>query len=182
MKKYFILYKTFLLFLIAFFFTYIFLTVFYQEYLNSFGGNKLDFITRMVAANTSQFLHFFGFNFKIEENLSHSFIKLIFNHKYVARIIECFNAVIVIILFVSFVVSFSGKLKPTLLFIFGGSLFIYILNVIRIALLCVLMFHFPKQENFLHGVLFPLFIYGVVFILWGIWVLKFSKYASNNTK
>ncbi len=181
MKKYFILYKPFLLFLTTFFFTYIVMTVLYQEYLNSFGENKLDSITRMVATNTSQFLHFFGFNFKIEENLSQSFIKLIFNQKYVARIIEGCNAVSVIILFVSFVVSFSGKLKPTLLFIFGGSLLIYVLNVIRIALLCVLMFYFQKQEKFLHGVLFPLFIYGVVFILWVIWVRKFSKYASKNT-
>ncbi|MFE3866954.1 exosortase family protein XrtF [Flavobacterium sp. LS2P90] len=182
MKKYFILYKPFLLFLTTFFFTYIVLTVLYQEYLNSFGENKLDAITRMVAKNTDQLLHFFCFNFSIQENPSHSFIKLIFNQKYVARIIEGCNAVSVIILFVSFVVAFSGKLKPTLLFIFGGSLLIYVLNVFRIALLCVLMFHFPKQEKFLHGVLFPLFIYGVVFILWVIWLRKFSKYASKDTK
>jgi exosortase family protein XrtF len=158
------------------------LTVLYQEYLNSFGEDKLDSITKMVGENADQLLHFFGFNFSIGENQSHSFIKLIFNQKYVARIIEGCNAVSVIILFVSFVVSFSGKLKPTLFFIFGGSLLIYVLNVIRIALLCVLMFHFPKQEKFLHGVLFPLFIYGVVFILWVVWVRKFSKYASKNTK
>lgn len=182
MKKYFILYKPFLLFLATFFFTYIVLTILYQEYLNSFGENKLDAITKMVGNNTNQLLHFLGFNFSIEENQSHSFIKLIFNQKYVARIIEGCNAVSVIILFISFVIAFSGKLKATLFFIFGGSLLIYILNVIRIALLCVLMFHFPKEEKFLHGVLFPLFIYGVVFILWVIWVRKFSKYASKNTK
>lgn len=182
MKKYFILYKPFLLFLTTFFFTYVILAVLYQEYLNSFGVNKLDTITRMVSKNTEQLLHFLGFNFAIEENSAQSFIKLIFNQKYVARIIEGCNAVSVIILFVSFVVSFSGKVKPTLLFIFGGSVFIYVLNVIRIALLCVLMFNFPKQEKFLHGVLFPLFIYGVVFILWVVWVRKFSKYASKNTK
>jgi len=182
LKKYFILYKPFLLFLTTFFFTYIVLTVLYQEYLNSFGENKLDFITRMVGKNTNQLLRFFGFNFSIEENQTQPFIKLIFNQKYVARIIEGCNAVSVIILFVSFVVSFSGKLKPTLFFIFGGSLLIYVLNVFRIALLCVLLFHFPKQEKLLHGVLFPLFIYGVVFILWVIWVRKFLKDASKNTK
>jgi hypothetical protein len=38
---------------------------------------------------------------------------------------------------------------------------------------------FPGQVSFLHGVLFPLFIYGVVFILWVIWVSKFSLYAKN---
>ena len=107
---------------------------------------------------------------------------MIYNQKYVARIIEGCNAVSVVILFISFVVAFSGKLKPTLLFIFGGSLFVYVLNVVRIAILSVLMFHFPKQEPFLHGVLFPLYIYGVVFILWLIWVRKFSRYASKDIK
>lgn len=182
LKKYFIRYKPFLLFLGTFFFTYIVLTLLYHGYLNSFGENKLDTITRLVGENTNQLLRFFGVNFTIEENQSHSFIKLIYNQKYVARIIEGCNAISVIILFVSFVVSFSGKLKPTLLFIFGGSLFIYVLNVIRIALLCVLMFYFPNQKQILHGVLFPLFIYGVVFILWVIWVRNFSKYASKNIK
>jgi membrane protein CcdC involved in cytochrome C biogenesis len=46
-------------------------------------------------------------------------------------------------------------------------------------MLSVLMYHFPGQVSFLHGVLFPLFIYGVVFILWVIWVSKFSLYAKN---
>jgi exosortase family protein XrtF len=78
--------------------------------------------------------------------------------------------------------SFSGKLKTTFFFVFGGSLLIYVLNVLRIAALSALIFYFPKQEPFLHGVLFPLYIYGVVFILWLIWVRKFSRYASKNTK
>jgi membrane protein CcdC involved in cytochrome C biogenesis len=46
----------------------------------------------------------------------------------------------------------------------------------RIAMLSVLMYHFPGQ-CLSCGVLFPLFIYGVVFILWVIWVSKFSLYA-----
>jgi hypothetical protein len=37
------------------------------------------------------------------------------NHKLCRRIIEGCNAISIIILFISFVVSFSGKLKPTLL-------------------------------------------------------------------
>jgi len=88
----------------------------------------------------------------------------------------------VIILFVSFVIAFSGKTKTTILYVMGGSLLIHILNVVRIALLCILMYYFPKQEHFLHGVFFPLFIYGVVFILWVIWVNKFSFYAKKTIK
>jgi len=179
LKKYFIRYKPFLLFLTKFFLTFIIFTVLYQGFLGSFEDNKIDSITKLVARNTEQLLGLFHADVSLEENKAETFIKLLYNQKYVARMIEGCNAISIIILFISFVVSFSGKLKPTLLFIFGGNVVIYILNVMRIALLTVLMYHFPKQEPLLHGVLFPLFIYGVVFILWVIWVRKFSLYAKN---
>ena len=182
MKKYFILYKPFLLFLGTFFLTYILLTFLYQQYLNSFEENKIDSITRMVSENTQQVLQLFTDESSIEESVEHSYMKLFYEQKYVARIVEGCNAISVIILFISFVIAFSGKLKITLLFIFGGSLLIYVLNVVRIAVLSALIFYFPKKESFLHGVLFPLFIYGVVFLLWLIWIRKFSKYASKDSK
>ncbi len=161
---------------------YIVLTFGYQYYLNSFEVNKTDSITRMVSYNTEQVLGLFDDGSSVKESDTHPFMKLFYKQQYVARIVEGCNAVSVIILFISFVVAFSGKLQTTLLFIFGGSLLIYSLNVLRIALLSVLIFYFPKQEPFLHGVLFPLYIYGVVFMLWLIWVRKFSKYASKNSK
>ncbi|WP_426095933.1 exosortase family protein XrtF [Flavobacterium sp. DSR2-3-3] len=178
MKKYFILYRPFLLFLGTFFLTYIALTFLYQQYLNSFEENKIDSITRMVSENTGQVLHLFTDEYSIEESVEQPYMKLFYEQKYVARIVEGCNAISVIILFISFVVAFSGKLQATLLFIFGGSLLIYALNILRIAALSALIFYFPKQEPFLHGVFFPLYIYGVVFILWLIWVRKFSRYAS----
>lgn len=136
----------------------------------------------MVGRNTEQVLRLFTDGSGIEESTTHPYIKLIYNQQYVARIVEGCNAISVIILFISFVAAFSGKLKTTLLFIFAGSLLIYVLNVLRIATLSALIFYFPEQESFFHGVVFPLYIYGVVFILWLIWVNKFSKYASKTTK
>lgn len=181
MKKYFILYKPFLLFLATFFLTYIVMTFLYQHYLNSFAANKIDSITRLVSKNTEQILLLFNNGSGIEESETHPYVKLFYNQKYVAIITEGCNAISVIILYISFVIAFSGKFKTTLLFIFGGSLLIYLLNILRIAFLSALIFYFPKQAPFLHGVIFPLYIYGVVFILWLIWVRKFSKYAAKDT-
>lgn len=171
-----------MLFLGTFFLTYIVLTFLYQRYLNGFEENKIDAITTMVSYNTQWVMQLFNDQSFIEESATHPYMKLFFNDKYVARIVEGCNAISVIILFISFVMSFSGKLKTTFFFVFGGSLLIYVLNVLRIAALSALIFYFPKQEPFLHGVLFPLYIYGVVFILWLIWVRKFSRYASKDTK
>jgi exosortase family protein XrtF len=147
--------------------------------LNSFNENEVDGITEMVARNTEQFAQFSGIDVTTKESPTESYIRLYYKQQYMARIIEGCNAISVVILFVSFVASFLGRLKSTLLFIFGGSLLVYFLNIIRIAMLSVLMYHFPEYQHFLHGVVFPLFIYGVVFLLWVLWVIKFSSYVNN---
>lgn len=153
----------------------------YQGFLGSFGEDNIDSITELVAENTKQLLTLFDADSDIIKNDSEPYIRLVYKQEYVARMIEGCNAVSIIILFISFVVSFSVRIKPTVLFIVVGSMIIYLLNVARIAILCVLIYLFPKQQTLLHGVFFPLFIYGVVFILWVIWVNKFSLYAKNTT-
>ncbi len=153
------------------------LTVLYKLYLNSFETTNIDGITNFAGHNVDQLMRWFNCDIKIFKSISKPYLEVWYNQKYTLRIIEGCNAVSVLILFVSFVIAFSGKFKTTLLFIISGVLLIYILNVIRIALLTILLFYFPEKEHILHGVLFPLIIYGLVFILWIIWVNKFSKYA-----
>ena len=145
--------------------------------MSRFDTHAVDGITELVAKNTVQLVTLFEADFYIKQILNTSYIMFYYNQQAVARMIEGCNAISVIILFISFVVSFSGKLKSTLLFILGGSVFVYILNVIRIALLCLALYWFPEQQSLLHEIVFPLFIYGVVFILWVVWVNKFSLYA-----
>ncbi|WKL47133.1 exosortase family protein XrtF [Flavobacterium pectinovorum] len=177
MRKYLLQFKPFLIFISTFFGVYILLTVIYKFYLNSFEINDIDGITNVVGDNVNQLMHLFNCDIKIFKSIGNPCLEVWYNKIYIVRIVEGCNAVSVIILFVSFVVAFSGKFKTTLFYILFGILIIYLLNVIRIALLTVLLFHFREKEHILHGVLFPLVIYGVVFILWIIWVNKFSKYA-----
>lgn len=177
MKKYLTQFKPFLVFISTFFAAYIVLTLLYKFYLNTFETNDVDGITNIVGKNVAQLMNVFDCDIKIHKSLADAWLEVWYNKKYIVRIVEGCNAVSVIILFVSFVIAFSGKLKTTVLYILFGVLFIYILNVIRIALLIVLLFYFPQYNHFLHGTLFPLIIYGAVFILWIVWVNKFSRYA-----
>jgi exosortase family protein XrtF len=184
LKNYFIQYKPFLLFLGKFFLSYLILTFLYQIYLNQFDANKfeIDGFTKSVATQTETVLTWFDSQSYSAPHLSEPSMKIFYHNKYVSRIIEGCNALSVIILFAAFVIAFSGKLKHTLVFIVLGSLIIHVLNVIRIALLSVAMFKFPAYEHILHGVVFPLFIYSVVFLLWVIWVNKYSFYATETAK
>jgi len=160
------------------------MTLLYQSYLNQFDEKnfEVDRITQIVANQSQMVLSVFDDNSYTMPNLREASVKLFYHDKWVARIIEGCNAVSVVILFISFVIAFTGKFKQTLTFILIGTLIIHFFNVLRIALLCMAIFHFPKYEHILHGVIFPLFIYGIVFLLWVIWVNKYSSYATISIK
>lgn len=181
MKDYFIQYKPFLVFLLKFFLSYVLLTIIYQSYLSQFDISKfeIDTFTEIVAKQTKNTIQFLGYDSNIAPNILQSSFRLYVNEVYVARVVEGCNALSVIILFIAFIIAFKGKTKHTILFLFFGSIFIHFLNIVRIAIIGIALFHFPGQEHILHGVIFPLIIYGIVFILWVIWVNKFSIYATK---
>lgn len=184
MKSILIQYKVFFIFLVKFLGFYLGFTLLYVLYLNQYDTqlNEVDAITQLVAEQTNSFLHLFGQNSRIEPNDADPSVKMIFNNVFVARIIEGCNAISVIILFAAFIFSFATYWKQTLLYIVIGSFIIYILNIVRIALLTYAIGHFPQYQEFLHTIVFPLFIYGVVFLLWVIWVKRFSGYDTVDTK
>ncbi len=184
MKKLLQQYQPFLFFLGKFIACYLILTFIYQNYLSKFDASQaeVDSFTQMVADQSAKVLSWFDSNSYTMPHLREPCVKLIYSGKYVSRIIEGCNAVSVMILFISFVIAFTGKLKKTILFILTGIILIHILNITRIVFLCIALYHYPHCEHLLHGVVFPLVIYGVVFLLWVIWVNKYSLYASKTVK
>lgn len=182
MKEYFIQYKPFLLFLAKFFISYLVLTFIYQSYLNQFDEKKyeVDGFTKTVANQTASLLSIVDNQSYTKPNEKEPCMNLYYQNHWSSRIIEGCNGLSVIILFIAFVIAFSGTVKRTLLFVVIGSIIIHIFNVIRIALLSVLITKFPSIQHILHDVVFPLFIYGIVFILWVIWVNNYSTYAKKS--
>lgn len=175
-------YKPFLFFLGKFILCYALLAGVYKAYLNGFEPTQTDGMTNLVANQTRWLISQFNSEVSILPHSGQPSIKLYYNYEYVARIVEGCNAVSVMILFVAFVVAFTGKLRTTVLFLLGGCLLIHLLNIARIAALAAALHHFPAQEHLLHDILFPLAIYGVVFLLWMLWVNKFSRYAQGADK
>lgn len=139
-------------------------------------------ITTTVANQSKQIIKVLGFEAEVEQHQDELSLKMFVNNSYVARVIEGCNSMSVIILFLAFIIAFSGKLIPTILYGIGGGLLIYSTNIIRIALLSIGILKYPKQEEFLHNLVFPAIIYGMVFLLWVIWVNKFSNYKKFNNE
>lgn len=184
MNNYLQTYKPFLIFLTKFFLTYVVLTLIYKSFLNTYDKAlfEIDFFTEVVANQSNYLINLVGVDSIIELHQNEATIKMIVNNKYVAKIVEGCNAISVTILFVAFVIAFKGTFKKTVSFLFFGVLFIHVLNIIRVAVISVALYHFPLYQQILHDVVFPLFIYGVVFLLWVIWVSKYSVYAKKNSK
>ena len=170
--------KTVILFLIKFFGTYILLFLIYSAYLNKTQKNSEVFscapITKIVAKQTEIALNFFGYNAKIEQHTEEVSVKLFIDNIFIARIIEGCNSISIIILFISFIVAFSSDLETTFLFIVFGSLLLNVTNVFRIVIISIALYKFPQYQYVLHDILFPLIIYGTTFLLWFLWIRKFS--------
>jgi len=153
---------------------YIVLTYAYSFFLANYEGVP-DAITRIVANQTNVLISFLGYNSEVALHETEPTVKLLIEGNYVGRIVEGCNSISVLILFVTFVIAFTGNIKNTIVFVLVGSALIYIVNIIRIVILAIGLYLYPSQEDILHNIVFPSIIYGMVFILWMIWVKRFSK-------
>ena len=182
LKNILIQYKPFFAFLIKFLLFYVVFAFLYKMYLNQYDAatNEVDYFTEVVANQTVDLLNLVVGEAKNLPHQTESSIKVYFKDKYLARVVEGCNAVSVMILFAAFIFAFSNRWKKTGLYIVIGILIIHVLNIIRIALLTYALYYYPAYEKLLHGTIFPLFIYGVVFLLWIFWITKFSGYVKRN--
>lgn len=168
-------------FLITFFGTYIVLALLYQAYIKYIPWENYypDYITQKVAEQSYHVIDFLGFDTYINKHPRLPQMQLWVKDKAVVRIIEGCNSISVIIMFLSFILAFRKEFKKTLIYILSGSLLIYVLNIIRIALLTLGLYYYPQYKDFLHDIIFPLFIYGVVFLLWLYWIKNYKKKPSK---
>ena len=177
MKELVIKYNLVIKFILLFLAVYISLSVCYKLYLDYSKDSKYypDYITNLVARQSEELINSVGYNAQVLPHPDEPSMKLIINGKYLARVIEGCNSVSVIILFISFIMAFSGSLKTTFFYALSGSVLIYAVNLIRIAVLSIGLYHYPWRRDILHTVIFPGIIYGMVFLLWVVWVNRFSK-------
>jgi exosortase family protein XrtF len=129
----------------------------------------------LVANQSKNLLENFGYSTQVIPHPNEPSMKLILEGKYLARVIEGCNGMSIIILFVSFIVAFSGKIKTTVLYLLSGSVLLYVVNLLRIVILSIGLYHYPWRKEELHTVIFPAIIYGMVFLLWMFWVNRFSN-------
>jgi len=83
-------------------------------------------------------------------------------------------------LFSGFVIAYPGQLVNKLIFIPLGILSIHIINIIRVVILCIIQHIDYTLLDFNHNYTFTSIMYTYIFILWYIWISKFTNYKINN--
>jgi exosortase family protein XrtF len=174
--------KPFFTFLFKFFGAFGLLSILYKIYLSSYIGIEIDFFTKLVAKQSIWLIDLLNFPVSAFPSEKEASVDVFMQNKAIGRVIEGCNAIAVMNLFVSFVIAFKGKLKTTLWFILAGIVSIHVLNILRIAFIIIGFYQFPQHEKLFHDIVFPLIIYGFIFILWIIWIKKYSDHAQNISK
>lgn len=171
------------MFLVKFLFVYLMLTTVYLLFLNRFdaGRYKLDAMTRLVSGQAVVILHSMGYAAGMDACPLEACNRIVVAGRPIVRVVEGCNAISVMILFTAFIVAFSSSLLRTSSFVMTGIVALHGLNVMRIVLLTIGMIHYPEFGEVLHGVVFPLTIYGLVFFLWFLWINKIKDYAKKST-
>ena len=168
-------FKPLILFLARFLGTYIVLSLLYKLYLDQYlPFNNPDPITKFTSDTSAYFLNLFGHVSYSNISITRPWMRLVLDGQVASIVNEGCNAISVVIIFVSFIIAFYTNLKHTLLFILGGLITLFVMNISRIIMLnYIFRYHYEEYGKIAHDYLFPAIIYGTIVILWIIWVRFF---------
>lgn len=181
MKETLLKYRPFIKFVLTFFGIYIVLTFLYSSFIRSYENLEypLDPFTKTLSEQVEKVSNAIGLNIRTYQYSGERYTRLAYDDSSVARIVEGCNAVNVMIYFVAFVFATGTNIRKTLIFSILCVLAIHIINIFRIIILSYLLYKFPEHTHITHGIIFPLIIYGFVFTLWVLWIIKFSGFIKN---
>ncbi len=85
------------------------------------------------------------------------------------------NGLTLFSIYVFFLISFPGRVLSKIYFSVIGVVVIHICNILRIFALCLVALHYPQYLDFNHTYTFTIIMYAIIFLMWYIWLNKFSK-------
>ena len=163
--------KAILFFILKFVGLYIVLNTLYGLWISSYTPFP-DPVTRVVTHNSAAVISVAQDNISVGEAVNSPNVPIQQNGKTIVSVYEGCNSLNVMIVFVSFVIAYTGSLKKTLLFGLFGIVLIYLANLGRVSLLYFIAKYYPHSLYFFHKYLFTGLLYVLVFVLWYFWVRR----------
>lgn len=174
-------YKPLIVFLLKFLGSYVLMILLYNWYLQQYlPQNIADPFTAFTSDSTKVGLDILGFETKSYQSQGNPFYRIWMEGQNVSIVNEGCNAVSVMIIFVAFIIAFGTKFKTTILYIFGGLIALFVMNIARIVLLNWIFRYHDDYGKTAHDYLFPAIIYGTIVILWIVWIKFFVIKPKKN--
>jgi exosortase family protein XrtF len=166
--------KTIILFIVKFIGFYLLLNTIYGFWYESFNP-VADPLTRVVTHQCANVISWVEPGVKAEPYPRGPEVSVKQDDKVVINVFEGCNGVNVMIVFLSFVVAFSGTWKSTIAFSAAGIGVIYLANLGRVITLFFIAKYYPQSLYFFHKYLFTAGLYLFVFVMWYLWIEKFRR-------
>lgn len=163
-------FKPALRFLLIFLSVYFGLNLMYGVWIESL-GNKPDIATHWVSTQSANLVSLISDEAYAVPNTEGPTIKIICKNRVILNVFEGCNGINVVIVFLAFILAFGGSIKKMLWFIPTGLLVIHLFNLGRIILLYYLSYNNSTFFYYFHKYFFTAVIFGVVFILWWLWII-----------
>jgi exosortase family protein XrtF len=165
-------------FLVTFIAIYFISNTIYGFYIQYYYPSS-DPFTRLVSLHSIRILQWFDSSVVGYPSEYSEYVAIGNDRENVIDVFEGCNSINVIIVYLSFLISFRGSAKLTAMFTVLGIVGIYLVNLARICLLYGVAFYFPDQLYFFHKYLFTGMIYAFVFVLWYFWVKRVNHEQAN---
>ena len=136
--------KPILILLLRFLATYLGLILLYQFYLNLYSDAAADPLTKIIAEQSTFCMNKMGYNTQLIESTEKSGLYFYINNIWATTMIEGCNAVSIMILYLAFIFTFYKGLQ-TFWFAALGLVFLYVVNVTRIALINMSIWNFHRS-------------------------------------
>jgi len=166
-------FKPTILFLVKFIGIYIVANLLYGIYVTAYSPGP-DPITSVTSRQTAVALGICGWPSVTQDNEKKPTTLLIHEGRSVLAIYEGCNGINIMIIFVAFLFAFGPIGKHLLIFALAGILIIHLMNLARISLLFWVVLYLPDFVYFVHKYLFTAMLFVIVFVLWIVWVRRFS--------
>jgi len=167
-------FKPTILFLVKFIGIYVVANLLYGIYVTAYSPGP-DPITSIASRQTAVALGICGWPSTTKDNEKKPTTLLIHEGRSVLAIYEGCNGVNIMIIFVAFLFAFGPIGKPLWIFALAGIVMIHLMNLLRISLLFWVVLYLPDFVYFVHKYLFTAILFVFVFVLWIVWVRKFSN-------
>lgn len=163
--------KAILFFLLKFIGLYIVLNTAYGFWIEQYHPLP-DPLTRIVTNQTAAIVSLTEDDISVGESLKSPYVPIRQGSTTIVSVFEGCNSLNVMIVFISFIVAFTGTLKKSMIFGAVGIVLIYLFNLFRVGLLFFIAKYYPNNLYFFHKYLFTGLLYVLVFFLWYLWVKK----------